>query len=41
MIYVLAVGVAWLSPWLAMALILTPAAMYFLPDREVEKLLAE
>ena len=40
-IYVLAVGVAWCSPWLAMALILTPAAMYFLPDREVEKLLAD
>jgi hypothetical protein len=40
-IYVLAVGAAFLSTWLALALILTPALMYFIPDREVEKLLRE
>ncbi|MFI5335983.1 MAG: TMEM175 family protein [Opitutales bacterium] len=40
-IYLLAVGMAWLSPWLALALILAPAVMYFIPDREVERLLGE
>jgi uncharacterized membrane protein len=40
-IYVLAVGAAFISTWLALALILTPALMYFIPDREVEKLLGE
>jgi uncharacterized membrane protein len=40
-IYVLAVGAAFLSTWLALALILTPALMYFIPDREVENLLRE
>ena len=40
-IYALAIGVAFLSPWVALALIMTPAAMYFVPDREVEKLVGE
>jgi uncharacterized membrane protein len=40
-IYLVAIAVAWLSPWLSLGLILMPAAMYFLPDREVEKLLKE
>ncbi len=37
-IYLVAAGVSFLSPWLALALILTPAVMYFIPDRKVEKL---
>ena len=41
LLYLLAVGAAWLSPWLALALIMAPAAMYFIPDREVEKLLQD
>ena len=40
-IYLLAVPAAGLSTWLALALILTPAVMYFIPDREVEKLQRE
>ena len=40
-IYVAAVPVAYLSPWLALALIVLPAAMYFIPDREVERLLKD
>jgi len=40
-IYAVAVGAAFVSTWLALALIMTPAAMYFVPDREVEKLLGE
>lgn len=40
-IYGVAVGAAFLSTWLALALILLPAVMYFIPDREVEKLLGE
>ena len=40
-IYAAAVGVAFVSTWLALALIMLPAAMYFIPDREVEKLIGE
>ena len=40
-IYTVAVGAAFVSAGLALALIMTPAAMYFIPDREVEKLLGE
>jgi len=40
-IYAVAVGTACYSRWLALALILLPAAMYFIPDREVEKLMGE
>lgn len=40
-IYATAVGLAFVSTWLALALIMAPAAMYFVPDREVEKLLGE
>jgi uncharacterized membrane protein len=39
--YLVAVGIAWVSTWVALVLILTPAAMYFLPDREVEKLMQD
>ncbi len=41
LIYLVAVGMAWASTWVALLLILTPAAMYFVPDREVEKLMQE
>jgi uncharacterized membrane protein len=40
-VYVASVGVAYLSTWAALALIVAPAVMYFVPDREVEKLLAD
>ena len=40
-IYAGAVIVSYFSPWLGLALILLPAAMYFVPDREVEKLIKE
>ncbi len=40
-LYGVAVGVSFLSPWLALALIMMPALMYFMPDREVEKLIGE
>ena len=40
-IYAGAVVVACVSPWLALALILLPSGMYFVPDREVEKLIGE
>ncbi|MSU23868.1 MAG: DUF1211 domain-containing protein [Opitutus sp.] len=35
------VPAAYLSIWLSLALILTPSLMYFVPDREVEKLAHE
>ena len=38
-LYAASVPVAWVSTWLALALIVTPAIMYFIPDREVENLL--
>ena len=38
-LYVLAVPLAYVSAWLAVGLIMLPAAMYFIPDRQVEKLL--
>ena len=37
-IYVAAIPLAWLFIPLALLLIATPAVMYFLPDRQVEKL---
>ncbi|MEY2878679.1 MAG: hypothetical protein RLZZ15_1059 [Verrucomicrobiota bacterium] len=40
-IYTGAVAVAYVSPLLALALIMAPAVMYFVPDRQVEKLTAE
>jgi uncharacterized membrane protein len=40
-IYVAAIPLAWLFVPLALLLITTPAVMYFLPDRHVEKLHAE
>ena len=40
-IYALAMPAAWLSPKLALALILTPAVMYFIPDRNAEQLARE
>ena len=40
-VYAVAVGAAGISNWLALGLIALPAAMYFLPDREVESLIRE
>ena len=40
-LYVVAVPLSWLFVPLALLLIATPAVMYFLPDRQVEKLHAE
>ena len=40
-LYVASVPLAWVSTWLALALIVTPAIMYFIPDREVENLMRE
>jgi len=38
-IYAAAIVAAYWSVWVALALIVTPAVMYFIPDREVERLL--
>jgi uncharacterized membrane protein len=40
-IYVAAIPLSWGFVWLALLLIATPAVMYFLPDRQVEKLHAD
>jgi uncharacterized membrane protein len=40
-VYAVAVGAACISNWLALGFIALPAAMYFIPDREVEKLMGE
>ncbi len=41
LIHAAAVPLAWISPWTSLGLVMLPAAMYFIPDSQVEKLLGE
>ena len=40
-IHVVAVALVFVSTWLSLAILMLPAAMYFIPDRQVEKLVGE
>ncbi len=40
-IHLLAVSLVFVSTWLSLAILMLPAAMYFIPDKQVEKLIGE
>ena len=40
-IHLCAIPLVFLSTWLSLAVLMLPAAMYFIPDRQVEKLIGE